>query len=52
MAMFATMQTLRTPDERFPELPEFPYTPRYCEITDGEGGSLRVAWVKDRFLRR
>jgi haloalkane dehalogenase len=45
--MFADMQTLRTPDERFANLPEFPYAPRYCEITDGEGGRLRVAWVED-----
>lgn len=45
--MFAGMQTLRTPDECFADLPEFPYTPRYCEIDDGEGGQLRVAWVED-----
>ncbi len=41
------MQTLRTPDERFAELPEFPYAPRYCEVDDQEGGTLRVAWVED-----
>ncbi|ETW26469.1 haloalkane dehalogenase [Mycobacterium gastri 'Wayne'] len=41
------MQTLRTPDERFDDLPEFPYPPRYCELPDGEGGTLRVAWVQD-----
>ncbi len=41
------MQTLRTPDERFAHLPEFPYTPTYCDIDDGEGGQLRVAWVED-----
>jgi len=41
------MQTLRTPDERFANLPEFPYSPKYCEIPDGEGGQLRVAWVED-----
>ncbi|KZS64784.1 haloalkane dehalogenase [Mycobacterium ostraviense] len=41
------MQTLRTPDERFHDLPDFPYPPRYCELPDGEGGTLRVAWVQD-----
>jgi hypothetical protein len=29
--MFATMQILRTADEHFGRLPEFPYLPRYCE---------------------
>jgi haloalkane dehalogenase len=37
------MQTLRTPDERFAGLAEFPYSPRYCELDDDEGGRLRVA---------
>jgi haloalkane dehalogenase len=41
------MQTLRTPDERFANLPEFPYPPKYCEISDGDCGQLRVAWVED-----
>lgn len=41
------MQTLRTPDDRFDRLPGFPYTPRYCEVSDDEGGALRVAWVQD-----
>ncbi|WP_343710200.1 haloalkane dehalogenase [Mycobacterium sp.] len=41
------MQTLRTPDDRFTDLPEFPYTPSYSDIPDGEGGTLRVAWVQD-----
>ncbi len=41
------MQTLRTPDERFDDLPDFPYEPGYSEIADGEGGTLRVAWISD-----
>ncbi len=41
------MQTLRTPDDRFDDVPDFPYAPRYCEISDDEGGVLRVAWVQD-----
>ncbi|WP_433679169.1 haloalkane dehalogenase [Nocardia sp. CA-119907] len=40
------MLTLRTPEERFTELPDFPYAPRYCEVDDTEGGSLRMAWVE------
>lgn len=41
------MHTLRTPDERFADLPEFPYAPSYSDIPDGDGGTLRVAWVAD-----
>src|ERR1700737_2182846 len=45
--MFTLMQTLRTPDDRFNDLPEFPYAPSYCEVSDDDGGSLRMAWVQD-----
>lgn len=41
------MQTLRTPDDRFADLPQFSYVPRYCEVPDCDGGQLRVAWVED-----
>ena len=41
------MQTLRTPDDRFPDLPEFPYPANYCDVSDGDGGTLRMAWVQD-----
>ena len=41
------MQTLRTPEGRFDDVPDFPYAPRYCEVSDGDGGALRVAWVED-----
>jgi haloalkane dehalogenase len=40
------MQTLRTPDERFADLPDFPYEAQYTQIPDADGGSLRVAWVE------
>lgn len=40
------MQILRTPDERFADLPQFDYPPRYFETEDGEGATLRVAWVE------
>lgn len=42
------MRTLRTPDERFVDIPNFPpYSPHYCELDDDEGGRLRVAWVDE-----
>jgi haloalkane dehalogenase len=41
------MQTLRTPDDRFTDLPEFPYKPNYCDVSDDDGGTLRMAWVHD-----
>src|ERR1700741_43997 len=44
--MFTGMQTLRTPDDRFDNLAEFPYAPRDCELSDDAGGALRVAWVQ------
>lgn len=45
--MFAVVRTLRTPDERFHDLPEFPFAPNYCEVSDGDGGALRIAWVQE-----
>ncbi|MFM7143002.1 MAG: haloalkane dehalogenase [Alphaproteobacteria bacterium] len=36
------MKVLRTPDERFANLPGFSFAPHYVEIPDGEGGTLRV----------
>jgi haloalkane dehalogenase len=36
------VQTLRTPDERFADLPDFPFAPHYVEVDDGEGGTLRI----------
>jgi haloalkane dehalogenase len=44
---FCGMQTLRTPAERFADLPEFPYAAQYCDLDDDEGGRLRMAWVQD-----
>jgi haloalkane dehalogenase len=41
------MQTLRTPDERFADLPDFSYEPHYAQLPDQDGGSLRMAWVED-----
>ncbi len=41
------MKILRTPDERFAELKDFPYEPNYTEIQDGEDGTLRIHYVDE-----
>lgn len=41
------MRILRTPDPRFADLPGFPQEPRHAEVPDGDGGTLRMAWVED-----
>lgn len=41
------MQTVRTPEERFAALPDFPYEPHYVTIDDLDGGTLRVAYVDE-----
>ena len=40
------METLRTPDARFAGLPHFDHPPQYAAVPDGEGGSLRMAYVE------
>ena len=41
------MKALRTPDERFDNLPDFGFEPHYTTIDDGEGGELRVAYLDE-----
>ena len=41
------MKTLRTPDDRFRNLPDYPFDANYVEVTDGEGGSLRIHSVDE-----
>lgn len=41
------MQTLRTPDERFTDLPGYPFAPNYVEIDDTDGGTLRVHYLDE-----
>ena len=41
------MQTVRTPDERFTDLPDFAFTPNYAEIDDQDGGTLRVHYLDE-----
>jgi len=41
------MRCLRTPDERFTDLPDYPFAPNYVEIDDTDGGTLRVHYVDE-----
>lgn len=41
------MKTLRTPDDRFVNLPDFPFAPHYADIADGDGGTLRVHYLDE-----
>jgi haloalkane dehalogenase len=36
------VDALRTPDDRFADLPDYPFAPHYVEVADGQGGRLRV----------
>jgi len=36
------MDALRTPEDRFTDLPGYPFEPHHVEIPDSEGGTLRV----------
>ncbi len=43
------MELLRTPDDCFADLPDFPYEPHYAVISDldaDHSGALRMAWVE------
>jgi haloalkane dehalogenase len=41
------MQFVRTPDQRFADLPDFRYAPHYASVPDGEGGALRMHYVDE-----
>lgn len=41
------MEVLRTPDDRFVNLPGFDFEPHYADIPDQDGGSLRVHYVDE-----
>jgi haloalkane dehalogenase len=41
------MEILRTPDDRFADLPDFPFEPHYAEIDDLDGASLRVHYLDE-----
>ncbi len=41
------MEKLRTPDECFENLPGYSFAPHYLEVSDGEGGTLRVHYIDE-----
>jgi haloalkane dehalogenase len=41
------MKTLRTPDDRFADLPGYPFEPHYATIDDLDGGTLRVHYLDE-----
>ncbi|HEX5277719.1 MAG TPA: haloalkane dehalogenase, partial [Fluviicoccus sp.] len=41
------MEFLRTPDERFANLPGYPFAPHYVQVDDTEGGSLRMHYLDE-----
>lgn len=42
-----TMKVLRTPEERFEGLADWPYSPEYAEIVDSDGTRLRLHYVDE-----
>ena len=41
------MKALRTPDDRFANLADYPFAPNYVEINDLDGGKLRVHYIDE-----
>jgi haloalkane dehalogenase len=41
------MDTLRTPDGRFENLPAYTFAPHYVDVPDADGGSLRVHYLDE-----
>ena len=41
------MDVLRTPDERFANLPDFPFEPHYIEVDSGAGTTLRIHYLDE-----
>ncbi len=41
-----TMQTVRTPDDRFLGLVDFPDEPHFVQVPDSDGGTLQMSWVE------
>ncbi|WP_020663414.1 haloalkane dehalogenase [Amycolatopsis benzoatilytica] len=40
------MRLLRTPEDRFADLPDFAFEPRYTDLADPHGGLIRVGYVE------
>ena len=41
------MDILRTPDDRFVDLPDYPFEPHYVEVDAGDGSRLRVHYLDE-----
>jgi haloalkane dehalogenase len=41
------MQIIRTPDERFVGLPDYPFEPHYVDVDAGDGGRLRMHYLDE-----
>lgn len=41
------MKALRTPENRFDDLPDYDFAPNYCEVDDTENGTLRVHYLDE-----
>jgi len=41
------MRVLRTPNERFADLPDYPFAPHYLTVTDADGTDLRIHYVDE-----
>ncbi len=41
------MQVLRTPDDRFAALADYPFTPHYLTVTDDDGTDLRIHYLDE-----
>jgi haloalkane dehalogenase len=41
------MNILRTPDDRFANLPDFPFEPHYVEVPSGNGATLRIHYLDE-----
>jgi haloalkane dehalogenase len=41
------MQVLRTPDQRFQNLPDYPFHPNYLDVPSGDGAHLRVHYLDE-----
>jgi haloalkane dehalogenase len=41
------VKVLRTPDDRFANLPDFPFAPHYREVKDSDGTALRIQYLDE-----
>ena len=41
------MQIIRTPEDRFKDLADYPYEPHFRHVDDGEDGQLRIHYVDE-----